>query len=487
MVELMRERELRPTLALEGGAPRTPYRERTAEYRPPPTLFAHQHNVPDGAFHAILLSVDNGQPRIRATPLQLQHASTSLAPCFSRGLLSLKSRFRLAQAPERKDIDFEAVLSALVPVEQTELACDLEDLALITDHIVVPPRSRPCPAVLSDRPARPIRTPRLRQAIFGSRFRRVLLHRGGCRWLFFCGFGDRGRCFPSCGLDLESRLRTEAFLEDCAKLLEVSGILGHPDVEALLLGVDEQQHATVEALDPRFAVDRSCERLPAALELAYDLMPLGGEVNSGLSPVIRAFENRNVVGLRIRVHSFLRRLSLRKRLLSHGISCGPRGNHSGVSVLYRSFEGLQSIQDGCHIRFCVIAGELEEDKLQLQLGVSAASHKAQGVTKCFDEPHDPGCGNDVRLLFELGAFLGSDLGECDLGGVREEHQVSQVREEFADELAEILPPVREAVHYAQGVRGSAFMQGVGRLDERLGADAAKQLAHHGGRDPTLRE
>src|SRR5215218_3475492 len=178
MVELMRERELRPTLALEGGAPRTPYRERTAEYRPPPTLFAHQHNVPDGAFHAILLSVDNGQPRIQAMPLQLQYASTSLAPCFSRGLLSLKSRFRLARAPERKEIDFESVLSALVPVEQTELACDLEDLALITDHIVVPPRSRPCPAVLS---ARPVRAPRLRQAIFGSRFRRVLLHGGGCR------------------------------------------------------------------------------------------------------------------------------------------------------------------------------------------------------------------------------------------------------------------------------------------------------------------
>ena len=62
-----------------------------------------------------------------------------------------------------------------------------------------------------------------------------------------------------------------------------------------------------------------------------------------------------------------------------------------------------------------------------------------------------------------------------------------MREEFTDELAEILPLTREAVHYAQGVRGPAFVQGVGRLDQRLGADAAQQLAHHGGRDPTLRE
>src|SRR5215211_392679 len=42
----------------------------------------------------------------------------------------------------------------------------------------------------------------------------------------------------------------------------------------------------VEALDPRFAVDRGRERLPAALELAHDPVPLGGEVNTGLSPVI---------------------------------------------------------------------------------------------------------------------------------------------------------------------------------------------------------
>jgi hypothetical protein len=62
-----------------------------------------------------------------------------------------------------------------------------------------------------------------------------------------------------------------------------------------------------------------------------------------------------------------------------------------------------------------------------------------------------------------------------------------VREEFTDELSEILPPARKAVHYAQGIRGPAFVQGVGRLDQRLWANATQQLAHHGGRDPTLRE
>src|SRR5918995_1473983 len=275
-------------------------------------------------------------------------------------------------------------------------------------------------------------------ALFRSR--RWLLHRGDRRGLFFCG--SRGRCF-SRGIDLQAWCRAEAFLEDLAQLLEVSRILGHPDVEALLLGVDEPQHATVKALDPRLAVDRGRERLPTTLELAHDPVPLGGEVNAGLRPIIRVFEERSVVGRRVRLHRFMRWLSLSRRLLTHGISGGPRGVRGDASVLYRTFEALQSAQDSSHIRFRVIAGELDEDQLQLQLGVCAASHKAHGVVKCFDQPHDFGRGDGVRLLFELGAFLGPDLGECDLGSVREEHQVSQVREQFTDELAEILPLAKD--------------------------------------------
>src|ERR687895_231264 len=208
-------------------------------------------------------------------------------------------------------------------------------------------------------------------ALFRSR--RWLLCRGGRRGLFFCG--GRGRCFSG-GIDLQAWCRAEAFLEDLAQLLEVSRILGHPDVKAVLLGVDEPQHATVEALDARLAVDRGRERLPAALELAHNLVPLGGEVNTGLPPVIRVFEDRGIVGRRVRLHSFLRGLSLRRRLLSHDISRGPRGVRGDASVLYRSFEALQSAQDGYQIRFRVIAGEFKEDELQLQLRVSAASYTA---------------------------------------------------------------------------------------------------------------
>jgi hypothetical protein len=45
------------------------------------------------------------------------------------------------------------ILSAFVLVEQTELAGDLEDLALVLDHIVAPHRSRLGTAILSDRTA----------------------------------------------------------------------------------------------------------------------------------------------------------------------------------------------------------------------------------------------------------------------------------------------------------------------------------------------
>jgi hypothetical protein len=42
------------------------------------------------------------------------------------------------------------ILSAFVLVEETELAGDLEDLALVLDHIVAPYRSRLGTAILSD-------------------------------------------------------------------------------------------------------------------------------------------------------------------------------------------------------------------------------------------------------------------------------------------------------------------------------------------------
>ena len=45
------------------------------------------------------------------------------------------------------------VLSALVPFEETELAGDLEDLALVLNHFVAPYRSLLGTAILSDRTA----------------------------------------------------------------------------------------------------------------------------------------------------------------------------------------------------------------------------------------------------------------------------------------------------------------------------------------------
>src|SRR5215216_2153542 len=207
----------------------------------------------------------------------------------------------------------------LILVYQTKLARYLEDLALVVDHIVASHRSRPGPTVLGDRPARTVRTPSLRQILLGSR--RVLLHRGGRRGRFFCG--GRVRC-SSRGPDLKARSRAESFFQDFTQLLEVSRILCHPDVEALLLGVDEQQHLAVEALDPRLAVDRSRERLPAALELAHDPVPLRGEIHIALPPVIGVFfRDRSFVGRRVRLLRILRGLSLHWWLLTHDICGGP--------------------------------------------------------------------------------------------------------------------------------------------------------------------
>ena len=50
-----------------------------------PAPFAHQHDLPDEAFRATLLSACNGQLPIQASPLQRQPASTSLTPCSSVG------------------------------------------------------------------------------------------------------------------------------------------------------------------------------------------------------------------------------------------------------------------------------------------------------------------------------------------------------------------------------------------------------------------
>jgi hypothetical protein len=78
-----------------------PYRKRTAEYRSPPAPFAQQHDIPDGAFHATLLSVGSDQLRIRAPLVQRKLASISLTPCFTGGMLYLQWRVSLARSPER--------------------------------------------------------------------------------------------------------------------------------------------------------------------------------------------------------------------------------------------------------------------------------------------------------------------------------------------------------------------------------------------------
>ena len=99
-----------------------PYRKRTAEYRSPPASFAQQHDIPDGAFHVTLLSVGSGQLPYR------------------------RPRYNV-DLPRPQFL----VLSALVLVEETEPAGDLEDLALVLDHIVAPHRCRLGTATLSDR------------------------------------------------------------------------------------------------------------------------------------------------------------------------------------------------------------------------------------------------------------------------------------------------------------------------------------------------
>src|SRR5215210_4910652 len=160
----------------------------------------------------------------------------------------------------------------------------------------------------------------------------------------------------------------------------MSRILRHLDVEALLLGVDELQHFTVEAFDPCLAVDRGRERLPAALELAHDPLPLGDEIYARLMPPLRVLLGaRSPVGCRIRHYSFVRGLSPRRRILRCTVGGGPRGVRCGPSVLCRFFEGLEAAKDSCQIRFRVIADELEEDELQFQLRITAAAYTAQGV------------------------------------------------------------------------------------------------------------
>jgi hypothetical protein len=88
-----------------------PYRKRTAEYRSLPASLAQQHNIPDGAFHATLLSVGSGQLRIQTRPVQRKPASISLTPCFTCGILYLRSRFSLVRTPERSCVNVETVES----------------------------------------------------------------------------------------------------------------------------------------------------------------------------------------------------------------------------------------------------------------------------------------------------------------------------------------------------------------------------------------
>src|SRR5918997_4993532 len=62
-----------------------------------------------------------------------------------------------------------------------------------------------------------------------------------------------------------------------------------------------------------------------------------------------------------------------------------------------------------------------------------------------------------------------------------------MREKLADELSEIPALIRDPIYHAKGVRRAAIVQGVGRLQQRLGTDAAEQLPDHAARDLPLRK
>jgi hypothetical protein len=55
-----------------------------------------------------------------------------------------------------------------------------------------------------------------------------------------------------------------------------------------------------------------------------------------------------------------------------------------AAVLQRRFEGLQTPEECIHIRFRIVAGELEEGEFQVELRVSATLHASEGIAHRLD-------------------------------------------------------------------------------------------------------
>ena len=95
-VEPIREGEVRPAPALEGGPPGKPHRKRIAEDRPLPACLARQHNIPRRSFHATPFvrwrRTGSHTDALRATWTCLYLASTELHPEQSKDSIEVQPR-----------------------------------------------------------------------------------------------------------------------------------------------------------------------------------------------------------------------------------------------------------------------------------------------------------------------------------------------------------------------------------------------------------
>src|SRR3712207_2987755 len=276
---------------------------------------------------------------------------------------------------------------------------------------------------------------------------------------------------------------TETARDRLAQGIGVPGVLSKLDVDRELVGEGELEHRPVETLHARLLVYRRRGGLVPVSEILHQSDPLRRKIQP-LTPLdllvfwfpLSCLQNFSGVAV-------LRRSLYGRSLLGRCLRRPPRC----VSLLDHKLESLKAAHKDRNGWLGVVAGQLQKRKLQLEFGIPGALYAAQSIAQSLYEPHDLGGRYASRLFFEGPPLLGADLGEGDLRGVRQEHQIAEVREKLADELSEVFTFVGEEIHDAQSVRSASLVQRDDRLLERSGAGAPEKLAHHRRRDGSLGE
>src|SRR5829696_4479839 len=275
---------------------------------------------------------------------------------------------------------------------------------------------------------------------------------------------------------LQARPRPEPFLQNLPQGLSVAGVSGLFEVKNRFFGKGDLQNPLLKSGRPPFREDGGRQNRLAVRTVPQDLAPLRvqGFEPGPLIPLISGFRSSPRLGLP-RLVFFPSSPSLLFESCELGPAALREQRCDDVALGEGLLHSFKATEESVHGGLGVVAGELEEGQLELQLRLYAAFGTREAVAQSFDHAHHLGGRDSPGLLLEPRPLLGVDLVERDLGGMRQEHEAPEVCDDLAYKAREVSALVLEPLHDAQGVRRPPFVERVRCLQQYLRTRAPQEL------------